>query len=78
MGLSIAKARTILGKLNPAASDVHPADVVVFTSLASSHQAVLHSPRLNELRCSVGWRPYGAAACYVFTNDSFFGYKKYE
>jgi len=31
----------------------HPADVGLFTSLASSHQAVLRSPRLNELRSPV-------------------------
>lgn len=32
-------------RLNPA----HPADVMIFTSLASFHQAQLRSPRLNEL-----------------------------
>lgn len=36
-------------RLNPAALDAHPADVMIFTSLASSHQAQLRSPRLNEL-----------------------------
>lgn len=39
--------------LNPAALDAHPADVMIFTSLASSHQAVLRSPRLNELSSPV-------------------------
>ena len=41
-------------RLHPAASVAHPADVVAFTSLASSHQAVLGSPRLNELRSALG------------------------
>lgn len=40
-------------RLNPAALDAHPADVMIFTSLASSHQALLRSPRLNELSSPV-------------------------
>lgn len=40
-------------RLNPAASDAHPADDVIFTALASSHPAVLHSSRLNELTLPV-------------------------
>lgn len=60
----VCKGLTDPRRLNPAASDAHPADVVYFTSLASPHEAVLRSPRLNELRSLVGWRmgPYVAAA----------------
>ncbi len=70
-------------RLNPAASDAHPADVVVFTSLASSHQAVLRSPRLNELRFLGGWRLESVRCSsffliffFIIINDSFFKYKK--
>lgn len=40
-------------RLNPAALDAHPADVMICASLASSHQAVLRSLRLNELSSPV-------------------------
>ena len=53
-------------RLNPAASDAHPADVVVFTSLASSHQAVLGSPRLNELRSALGCSDESARCSSLF------------